>query len=320
MAPALAVEPPSRKRNLSASARRCAGFAASLVALATASARAAPAAAPACEPATDPLAAESLAKDVRFFAAPALDGRAPATAGDLTTRDTIARRFACQGLTPGADDGGFQQAFVTPPGTTANVVAYLPGTDAAVASEVVLIMAHHDHLGAGHLGANDNASGLAAMLAVAQVAVARGPRKRTLAFVAFGAEEQGLLGSSFYLAQPPAALPLARTVYVVNLDMIGSYSARRRVQVFGATRGQRATSLLQKIVKAAPRTRFALGGQSDRGDHAGFAALGIPYAFFWTPDGRCYHRRCDTAERVDYPHLADITRAAAELALALADE
>ena len=58
-------------------------------------------------------------------------------------------------------------------------------------------MAHHDHLGAGHLGANDNASGLAAMLAVAKAAAASGPRKRTLAFVAFGAEEQGLLAVSY---------------------------------------------------------------------------------------------------------------------------
>lgn len=255
---------------------------------------------------------------MRQLADPALDGRAPASAGDRAARAAVVERFSCLGLTPAADDGGFEQGFAVPQGDTANVLATLPGDDPSLQGEIVLVMAHHDHLGAGHLGANDNASGLAAMLGVAAALAQAGPGARTVAFAAFGAEEQGLLGSSFLLAHPPRSLPPGRVVHVLNLDMIGSYSTRQRVHVFGARRGAPATALLRALVRAHPRTRFALGGESTRGDHHGFAELGIPYSFFWTPDGRCYHRRCDRAARIDYLHLADIAAVAAALTTELA--
>lgn len=277
-----------------------------------------PAAAPTCTLTDDPFAPAALLADIQVLADPALDGRAPGSAGDLTAREHVAARLACLGLRPGADAGGYDQTFATAAGATANLVALLPAEDPA--AEHVLVMAHHDHLGAGHLGANDNASGVAALLAVAQALAARGPHSRTIAFVAFGAEEQGLLGSAHYLAAPPAALPLARLRHVINLDMIGSHSSRRRVHVFGARAGQAGTARLRELVRGHPRTRFVLGGESVRGDHHGFAALGIPYAFFWTPDARCYHRRCDTASRIDAKGLSDIAQVAAELVAHLAAE
>lgn len=274
--------------------------------------------------------AEALARDLAFFASPALDGRAAGSDGDRATQQALVDRFGCLGLTAAGDrddgGGGYLQRFplsgapvVARRQTTANVIGYYPGThpDPAIASQIVLVLAHHDHLGEGHLGANDNASGLAAMLAVA-AALPRDQLDRTVAFAALGAEELGLVGSSFYLAHPPAALPLERVVQVINLDMIGSYSSKQRVSVFGAFRGLPATSALQRLQRRAPKTRFALGGHSTRGDHLGFCELGIPYAFFWTPDARCYHRRCDTAARVDLPHLTAIADVVAELVANLA--
>lgn len=275
-----------------------------------------PPAASSCHQADDPFAPAALLTDIRALADPALDGRAPATAGDLAARSHLASRLGCLGLRPGADDGGYAQPFATAAGATANLVAILPAEDPA--AEHVLVMAHHDHLGGGHLGANDNASGVAALLAVAQALAASGPHPHTIAFVAFGAEEQGLLGAAHYLAAPPAALPLARLRHVVNLDMIGSHASRRRVHVFGARAGQAGTARLRELVRDYPRTRFVLGGESVRGDHHGFAALGIPYAFFWTPDARCYHRRCDTAARIDARGLSDIAKVAAGLIAHLA--
>lgn len=277
-----------------------------------------PVARPACALADDPFAPAALLADIEVLADPALDGRAPATAGDLAARDHLAARLACLGLRPGADDGGYAQPFATAAGATANLVALLPAEDPA--AEHVLVMAHHDHLGAGHLGANDNASGVAALLAVAQALAASGPHARTIAFVAFGAEEQGLLGAAHYLSAPPAALPLARLRHVINLDMIGSHSSRRRVHVFGARAGQAGTARLRELARGYPRTHFVLGGESVRGDHHGFAALGIPYAFFWTPDARCYHRRCDTAARIDARGLSDIAEVAAGLVAHLASQ
>lgn len=282
-----------------------------------------------------PFSEAAMRRDVALLAAPALDGRAPGSPGDVAARAYLAARFRCFGLTPAGDGGGFEQGFVPagPAGaaqTTANLVGYLPGSgvrgdggdgsvDEALAAQIILVTAHHDHLGDGHLGANDNASGTAALLAVAQALAARGGASRTIAFAAFGAEELGLVGSSFYLAHPPAALPLDRVVQIINLDMIGSYSSKKRVHAFGAFAKLPATKLLQRLDDDAPRTRFSIGGHSVRGDHHGFCARGIPYVFFWTPDARCYHRRCDTAERVDYPHLADIAAVAGALVQQLGD-
>lgn len=289
------------------------------------------AAAPAPGDCTAPITSDALARDLAFLASPALDGRAPASDGDRATQGFLAERFRCLGLR-GIGEAAtgpprYQQPFALPgaaPGAvTSNLIALLPGSDPdpAIAAQIILVLAHHDHLGAGHLGANDNASGTAALLALA-AALPRDQLRRTVAFAALAAEEAGLLGSSFLLAHPPRDLPLDRIVQVVNLDMIGSYSAKKKVHVFGAFRGLPATSALQRLTATAPRTRFALGGHSVRGDHLGFCQLGIPYAFFWTPDPRCYHQRCDTADRIDLPHLTDIARVAAALVegLATSDE
>ncbi|HEX8150264.1 MAG TPA: M20/M25/M40 family metallo-hydrolase, partial [Pyrinomonadaceae bacterium] len=113
-----------------------------------------------------------------------------------------------------------------------NVVGVLEGSDAKLRSEVVVIGAHYDHLGRGgegsraeregevHHGADDNASGTAGLLELARLFSNERPlMRRTLVFVAFGGEEEGLVGSSFYVQHP--ALPLEQTVAMINMDMIG---------------------------------------------------------------------------------------------------
>ena len=200
------------------------------------------------------------------------------------------------------------------------MIGYVPGADPRVGGEIIVIGAHHDHVGSGHLGANDNASGVAGLLAIAQAVARRDARpRRTIAFVAFGGEEAGLLGSTHFTAHPPAALPLARVVHYVNLDMIGSHAAKRVVYAFGTFANRPATTALARLDDRYPRLRVGLGGHSVRGDHVPFCARGVPYTFFWTPDPRCYHARCDTADKLDYPRLADIAALAADLALHLAD-
>jgi Zn-dependent M28 family amino/carboxypeptidase len=238
------------------------------------------------------------------------------SAGDAAARAAIAARFRCLGLEPGGADGGYEQPFVVEGRRAANVVGVLPGSEPSVASQVILVGAHHDHLGDGHLGANDNASGVAALLAVAQAVRRHGAPRRAIVFVTFDGEEAGLLGSAELAAHPPAAAPLDRVVLVVNLDMIGSYAARDVVYAFGTFAGSPARAAL---ARRTPGLHVVLGGHSDRGDQAAFCARGIPYAFFWTPDPRCYHERCDTADRVDTAHLAAIAERAGDLVEALAD-
>src|SRR5262249_33645762 len=150
---------------------------------------AAPAAAvqPACS-VDDAASAAALQRDVDFLAAPERDGRAPGSPGDAATRRYLAERFRCLGLVPAGADGSYEQPFAAAGRATANLVGYIAGADAA-AGEIILIGAHHDHVGDGHLGANDNASGVAALLAVAAAVVHHGAPHRTIAFVAFGGEE-----------------------------------------------------------------------------------------------------------------------------------
>ncbi len=112
-----------------------------------------------------------------------------------------------------------------------NVIGVLEGKDAQLKNEAIIIGAHYDHLGKGgqaslavnsteiHHGADDNASGVAAMLELARQFAKEKNNKRTLIFIAFGGEEEGLLGSKFYVNNP--VFPLDKTVAMINMDMVG---------------------------------------------------------------------------------------------------
>lgn len=269
--------------------------------------------------------------DVMFLASPELRGRPPGTPEDAMVRAMIERRFRCAGLTPGGTDGSYQQPFVNRGGqTTANVIGFLPGSDPAVASEIVLLGAHHDHLGvidgAVHPGANDNASGVAGLLAIAH-ALGRHPTppRRTIAFVAFGSEEPlvdppYVEGSDFFVRMPPPMLPTSRVVYMINFDMIGLYQTESLVYAMGSFRDTPARGVLDELVG---RPEFGdldvdLGEGVDEdgdSDYFPFCLVGVPWIYFWTDDPTCYHEPCDTADRLDYSHLVRIAELAFELAV-----
>jgi Peptidase family M28 len=271
----------------------------------------------ACADDGEPYDPAALRARVARLAAPALDGRAPGSRGDALARSYLAERFRCLGLVPAGDDG-YAQPFVADGHPTANLVGYLPGSDAAIARDIIVVGAHFDHLGDGHLGANDNASGMSALLAIAQALHAAGPR-RTVAFVAFGGEELGLVGSQHYAAHPPAALPLERVVYDVNLDMVGSYASTGAVYAMGTFRGLPATAIVRALAAERPALHVGIGGRGVGSDHEAFCRAGVPYVFFWTPDRRCYHARCDTTARLDTAHLAAIASLAGDLVSRLGD-
>jgi len=132
-------------------------------------------------------------------------------------------------------------------------------------------------------------------------------------FVAFGGEEMGELGSTFFVAHPPEELPLEKIVEVINLDMVGSYKSKGVVAAMGTFAKFPARKALDKLVKKYPKTRVALGGHGYRSDHEPFCDKGIPYTFFWTPDARCYHEKCDKPAAIDVPHMADIASLAGDL-------
>jgi Zn-dependent M28 family amino/carboxypeptidase len=168
---------------------------------------------------------------------------------------------------------------------SANVVARVPGSDATLARQAVLLTAHWDHKGIGpavngdsiYNGAEDNASGVAAMLAAAQAAARLEPRpRRTLLFVATTAEESGLLGSEAYVRDPLIALN--QTAAVLNLDVTNVRGATRDIDALGSDR-----STLGSVFQAAARAdSLAVVHEPDvrgsfyRSDHFPFARAGVP--------------------------------------------
>src|SRR6185503_3975999 len=115
-----------------------------------------------------PFDAAALRERVAQLASVELDGRASGSAGDAAARAVLAARFRCLGLVPAGRGDSYEQPFTADGRATANLVGYLPGDDPVVGRDIILVGAHHDHVGRGHLGANDNASGAVALLAIAQ--------------------------------------------------------------------------------------------------------------------------------------------------------
>ena len=210
-----------------------------------------------------------------------------------------------------------------------NVIGVLRGRDPALSKEAVVIGAHYDHLGMGerdsldpnnvgqpHNGADDNASGTAALLAIARSFGQTGVRpKRSIVFMAFTAEEAGLGGSSWYVNHP--TWPLERTVAMLNMDMVGRMR-EKKVVAFGAQTGKELLEILEKAneEKLALTARGSGYGPSDQ---TVFYAKGIPVLHFFTGAHSDYHRTTDDADKVDSEGLAQVARLVRRTAVAIAD-
>jgi hypothetical protein len=171
-----------------------------------------------------------------------------------------------------------------------------------------------------HPGADDNASGTAAMLEIAR-ALAAGPRpRRTVLFVAFGAEELGLLGSAHLVKAPPVACPVERMQLMVNLDMVGRLRAGK-VYVEGADSARGLREVVKSAAAAPPALplQLAFGGDGyGPSDHTSFYARGVPVVFFFTGAHADYHRPTDTADKIDADGLAAVATLALRTARAAA--
>jgi len=212
-----------------------------------------------------------------------------------------------------------------------NVVAKLQGSDPSLRSEAVIIGAHYDHLGRSgrfsmaqnssgqiHHGADDNASGTAAILEMAKAAVeSRSDFRRSMIFITFAGEELGLLGSSYYANHP--SIPLEQTIAMINLDMVGRAGGRILVDGFANA------ASLEDDLKAAQATltgsgmkMAALRGSAGAGasDDATFISRKIPAINFFSGFHVDYHRPSDTWDKIDAAGGA----AVADLALALAQQ
>jgi hypothetical protein len=220
--------------------------------------------------------------------------------------------------------GAFSVAWVVPAVRGWNIVAMIPGADAAVAGEAVLLGAHYDHVGRGdeggaldgpglHPGADDNASGIAALLEAAEALAGDGPRpRRTILFVAFTGEERGLVGSIAAASHAPRSV-----VAMVNFDMVGRMRDQK-LEIQGAP----TSPVWREIVEGANSEHLALAFPprvTRNSDHAPFIAAGVPALLLHTGMHADYHRRGDTPDKINADGIASTARLAARVARSVAD-
>jgi len=206
---------------------------------------------------------------------------------------------------------------------TRNVIGYLEGSDPNLKDQVVVIGAHYDHLGMGdehslsgnaepeiHHGADDNASGTAGVLELAQYFAAnREKLGRSVAFMGFSGEEIGLLGSNYWTKNP--TIPLDRIAAMVNLDMVGRMG-NDTAYVMGVGSSANWPALVQEVGSSYGLT-LKTGGLSgfSSSDQQSFYAVSIPVLFFFTGVHTDYHRPSDTWEKINAEGQTKLMKAVA---------
>ena len=301
-----------------------------------------------------PMTAAEICATIATLADDSLEGRRAGTASADRAAGWIGDRFEAIGLEP-LDPGGFLLPFTFPAallrdphadphaapdasiGTgdaasgaslkSANVAGFIRGTDPLLADQAIVVGAHYDHLGRGgmgslaldeheiHNGADDNASGVAGVIELAEWFAAH-PQPRTLVFVAFGAEELGNVGSGAWVNDPP--WPLDRTVAMLNLDMIGRLREKLDVQGTGTSPAWPALLDSLAVDPAVPQIARVPDGFGPS-DHSSFYGRRIPVLAFFTGAHDDYHRPTDDLETIDPRGELQVLELAARVLAAVAD-
>ncbi|MBT3383387.1 MAG: M28 family peptidase [Prolixibacteraceae bacterium] len=201
---------------------------------------------------------------------------------------------------------------------TQNVVAMVPGIDEVLKNEYIVVGAHYDHLGMGgpgsgsrsvdtvavHNGADDNASGVATVIELAEKVATEKLNKRSVIFAAFGAEEMGLVGSKAFTAEPP--VETEKMVGMFNFDMVGRLdSASNALSIGGTKTAKEIEDLLNEL---NPGFQLAMSGEGiGPSDHASFYLQNIPVFFISTGAHSDYHTPNDDSELINFDGAKKVT-------------
>jgi Zn-dependent M28 family amino/carboxypeptidase len=240
------------------------------------------------------------------LASDALEGRGAGSPGNEAGRGFIRKRFEDMGLTPFLASGWEQAVPVLPrdglgtPVPGANLIGWVPGNTPGV-GPVIVVTAHHDHLGIrnGEIynGADDNASGTAMLTALAEYFI-HAPPTHDIIFVALDAEEVGFQGARAFIRD--GAIPMDRVALNINLDMV-SRSEAGELYAAGTYHTPLLAALVEEVAATAP-VKLLMGhdrpedGPNDwtnQSDHAVFHQLGIPFLYFGVEDHPGYHQPTD---------------------------
>ena len=268
-----------------------------------------------------------------------LEGRDNDTPASVRAQEILIRRLrrAGRGLNPaGLRSEAYRQHFTSGPQVGTNLLAVVRGRE--LPNEYVIVGAHYDHLdtrsnasgvcrsmgtpgGAVCNGATDNATGVAAVIAIGRALKKRPPR-RSVVLALWDSEEDGLLGSLHYVNNP--LVPLAQTVAYVNFDILGSDLLPSLATTSFAVGPETGSGLTDVVTAAAGAEQFGtlpisyIFGQL-RSDYASFVAKSVPTVFFSDSTNGCYHTTADDLDVVDWAKLAKQARIALRAVANLAD-
>lgn len=275
-----------------------------------------------------PDAGISMKEDVTILASDEFEGRETGTEGEKKAADYIIKRFKELGLKPGGTQGYYQEFEVTPAMNPhempkigegndtlsivgKNIIGWIdnPGTIA------MIIGAHYDHLGYGgvsslyrgdsaqvHNGADDNASGVAAMIQLAHQ-LSKEDLSIDLIFIAFTGEEEGLWGSNYYSKN--ATLDLAQVSAMINMDMVGRLDEQKALAIHGTGTSPVWEEIINKSNKDSLKLVFRPSGVGPS-DHTSFYLQDIPVLHFFTGQHADYHKPGDDADKLNYSGMVKI--------------
>jgi hypothetical protein len=266
-------------------------------------------------------------KHITYLASDAMEGRAPGTKGEKMAQEYIVQVFKSYGLKPAGSKKYFQSFDYTErshahhaegkgierKGT--NVIGYLDNK----ADKTIVIGAHYDHLGNEdgrgsslaadpngqiHNGADDNASGVAGLLELARIFSQNNKNENVnFLFMAYSAEEAGLIGSKFYTQNP--VKPLNQVLCMLNMDMIGRLRDSTRSLIIGGVGTSPVWIPLVKKLNSEFELKFDTAGMGPS-DHASFYLKDIPVLHFFSGTHSDYHKPSDDIEKINFPGEVNI--------------
>jgi Zn-dependent M28 family amino/carboxypeptidase len=275
----------------------------------------------------EPVKIVSIKDDVTFLSDDALEGRQTGTDGEKAAADYIAKRFENLGLATKGTNGYFQNFTFKPKTNPHQTVNYtvkdgdstITGTNVLGflnnnADNTIVIGAHFDHLGYGaegslhrgekaiHNGADDNASGVAVMLNLADKLKNKNTNNNYL-FMAFSGEEMGLLGSNYFVKN--ATIDTQKINYMINMDMVGRLKADSTLAVYGVG----TSPILKQTLNVHNSTFKLIQKESGIGpsDHTSFYNADIPVLHFFTGQHEDYHKPTDDFDKLNYEGMSTIS-------------
>ncbi len=278
--------------------------------------------------------------DIEFLSHDSLEGRETGTQGEIMAAEYIASRFDQLGLIKkGSSESTYHQVFVKKTQlhphdtlwagekiTGRNIIGFIDNG----AVNTVVIGAHYDHLGWGgegsgslytgdsmiHNGADDNASGVAALLFLAEKFSKR-EMSSNFMFIAFSGEEKGLLGSNYFVNN--ATMNLNDVNYMINMDMVGRLDVDRRLAIYGVGTSDVFIPMINEI--ESPKFEFALDSSGfGPSDHTSFYVNDIPVLHFFTGQHAQYHKPEDDIELINFEGLWDVSTFIEQLIVSLNGE